>query len=111
MKASVRSILLAGALVMGANAVMASQADNTWFEQWYRDKYGRNTPAEEARQKAARENTTTHAGAATAKAAPPANDWYENWFKAKFGRSSPLAETRRKEAAKRSQANSVAQTH
>ena len=100
MKPSVRSIFLTGALVVGANTVMASQVNNTWLEQWYRAKYGRNSPAEEARQRAARENSTLHKEA-TAKVARPANEWYENWYKAKFGRNSPLEDARRKAAGKR----------
>jgi hypothetical protein len=56
-KPSVRSILLTGGLVIGAN-MMASQVNNEWLEQWYRAKYSRNSPAEEARQRGVRENTT-----------------------------------------------------
>ena len=96
----VRSILLTGALVVGANAAMASQVNNTWLEQWYRAKYGRNSPAEEARQRAARENSTPREEV-TARVARPANEWYENWYKAKFGRSSPMEDARKKAAGKR----------
>ena len=69
-------------------------------EQWYPAKYGRNSPAEEARQRAVRENTKPREET-TAKVAQPANDWYENWYKAKFGRRSPLEDARKKAAGKR----------
>jgi hypothetical protein len=95
MKTFVRSILFTGALVMGANGLMAAQGTNSWFEQWYRTKFGRNSPMEEARQKAERANTafreeTTHEVTA------PANTWFEQWYKTKFGRSSPREEARQK---------------
>jgi hypothetical protein len=91
-KTSARGIMLTGALVIGANGLMASQASNSWLEQWHKAKYGRNTPMEEARQRAERENaalqeeTTSEVG--------PANDWFEQWYKAKVGRSSPMVEAR-----------------
>ncbi len=56
MKTFVRSILFSGALVMGANALMA-ETSNAWLDQWYRAKFGRPSPTEEARLKAEAANT------------------------------------------------------
>ena len=95
MKLSVRSLLLTGVLVVAANGVVASQVNNEWLEHWYQAKYGRNSPMEEARKRAARENATFRMEAAP-KPARPANDWYERWYKAKFGVSSPMEETRQR---------------
>lgn len=71
MKSFTRSILITAALVIGATTLMVAQpkqeqntADrkatsaqgaapaNPWFEGWYRAKYGRPSPTEEARLKA-----------------------------------------------------------
>jgi len=55
-----KSILLTGALLIGANALMAAQAapaSNNWVDQFYKAKLGRSSPAEEARLKAERANT------------------------------------------------------
>lgn len=95
MKTFVRSILFTGALVMGANGLMAAQISNTWLDQWYRAKLGRSSPAEEARLKAEQSNTafreeTRH------EPSSPSNAWFEQWYKAKFGRSSPAEEARQK---------------
>jgi hypothetical protein len=94
-KPSVRSILLTVALVMGANGVMAAQNSSDWFEQWYKAKYGRNSPAEEARQAAERNNTASREEVAPA-AAKPANDWFERWYQAKVGRNSRMEELRQR---------------
>src|SRR5439155_10105347 len=95
MKTFVRSILFTGALVMGANGLMAAQTSNAWMDQWYRAKFGRSSPAEESRLKAEQASTafreeTRH------EAAGPANAWFEQWYKAKFGRNSPAEEARQR---------------
>ena len=95
MRIFIRSILFTGALVMGANSLMASPASKAWLEQWYRAKYGRSSPTEEARQRAERANTAFREEAAT-EVAHPANPWLEQWYRAKFGRSSPMEEARQK---------------
>jgi hypothetical protein len=92
MRVFVRSVLLGGALLVGASGLMAQTTNNSynsWREDWVKAKFGRNTPMEEARQNdeaansAFREEVTHQIGM-------PANTWYEQWFKMKFGRSSPL---------------------
>ena len=93
MKASVRSIVLTGMLVIGTNGLMAAQAASDWSEQLYRAKYGRNSPMEEARQKAERKNTALPEET-TREVARPANDWAAQWYNAKFGRPSPTEEAR-----------------
>ena len=67
------------------NAVMPA---NTWFEDFWRAKYGRSSPMEEARQRAERENTA-YREEATPKSAMPANTWLNDFWKAKYGRPFP----------------------
>jgi hypothetical protein len=91
-----KSILLTGALLIGANALMAAQAapaNNAWVDQLYKAKLGRSSPAEEARLKAERANTAFREEI-TFKVAGPANPWLEQFYKAKLGRNSPMEEAR-----------------
>jgi len=103
MKTSIKSVLLTCAVALGANALMAAQASqpsNNWVDQLYKAKLGRNSPAEEARQKAERANTAFREEA-TVEAAGPANPWLEQFYQAKLGRNSPMEESRlRTEGAK-----------
>jgi hypothetical protein len=95
MKTFVRSILFTGALAMGANGLMAAPTSNSWIDQWYRAKFGRSSPMEEARQKAARANEAFREEP-TSEVAKPANTWFDQWYRAKYGRSSPQEEARQK---------------
>jgi hypothetical protein len=95
MKTLAKGILFTGVLMMGANGLMASQGSNGWLDQWYRAKYGRSSPAEEARQRAEQANTAFREEVAP-ESAPRANAWLEQWYRAKFGRSSPMEEARQK---------------
>jgi hypothetical protein len=91
-----KSILLTGALLIGANALMAAQAapaNNNWVDQLYKAKLGRSSPAEEARLKAERANTAFREEI-TFEVAGPANPWLEQFYRAKLGRNSPMEESR-----------------
>lgn len=75
----------------------------SWQEQWFKAKFGRYSPMEEARQSADRRNTgaifrghTRLQPTARANSPAPLNSWREQWFKAKFGRYSPMEEARRR---------------
>jgi hypothetical protein len=57
MKRFAKVILFAGTLLMDDSGLMAAQTSSSWLDQWYRAKFGRPSPAEEARLKAERENT------------------------------------------------------
>jgi len=95
MKTSVKSILLTGALAMGANALMAAQAvtaNDNWLDQFYKAKLGRSSATTEARLKAEGANTAFRE--ATAEVAGPANPWLEQFYRAKLGRNSPMEESR-----------------
>ena len=95
MKTSVKTILLTGALAMGANGLMAAQAvtaSDNWLDQFYKAKLGRSSPAEEARLRAEAQNTAFREE--TREVARPANPWLEGFFKAKLGRNSPMEESR-----------------
>ena len=91
-----KSILLTGALLIGANALMAAQAapaNNNWVDQFYKAKLGRSSPAEEARLQAERENTAFREEI-TFEVAGPANPWLEQFYRAKLGRNSSMEESR-----------------
>jgi hypothetical protein len=111
MKLFTRSILV-GVLAMGATTLMVAQTSeqqdaadrkvtptqaaapaNTWFEGWYRAKFGRLSPTEEARLKAQRANTS-YREETPRQVSAPANTWFEGWYRAKFGRPSPTEEAR-----------------
>ena len=93
MKTFVKGILLTGALTMATNGLFAAQANNAnngWFEQWHKAKYGRPSPSEEARLKAEGANT-----AFREEFAPdvgPANTWFNDFYRAKYGRPAPNEE-------------------
>jgi hypothetical protein len=61
---------------------------NTWFEDFYRAKYGRSSPTEEARLRAERANTVYREEIAPP-ATKPANTFLNDFWKAKFGRLYP----------------------
>jgi hypothetical protein len=89
-------IMLAGlALAIGANTSLAAPASNGWADQWFKAKFGRSSPQEEARQKADQENTA-YREETSGKVAPSHVNWTEQYFRAKFGRSSPIEDGRRK---------------
>lgn len=92
MKTFVRSLLCVGVLAVGANGLFAAQK-STWFDQWYRAKYGRSSPAEEARQKAENANTAFREEPSAIR---PANTLFEDWYRAKYGHPSPREEARLK---------------
>ena len=90
---------------MNASLQNAGVAD-TFVESHFRIKYGRSTPAAEARERAAAEETATHvrrceelgkctlmradARAAASSALAVGESWREAWFRAKYGRSLPV---------------------
>lgn len=96
MKTPVKSILLMGAVAMGAHALMAAQplpADNQWLDQFYKAKLGRSSPMTEARVKA-EGATTAFREEITPAVAGPANPWLEQFYRAKLGRNSSMEDAR-----------------
>jgi hypothetical protein len=91
MKTFLSGVFLASTLAVGLNAAPAS---NDWFEQWYKAKYGRPAPSEEARLKAERDNAAFREEARHV--AVPRQNWIEDHFKAKLGRNTPVEEARLK---------------
>lgn len=85
------SISLIGAMFAAASL---AQPSDTWLEQWFKAKYGRNSPMEEAHQRAERANAVIPETAMRTEATPLTSSWREQWFKAKFGRYSPAEEAR-----------------
>ncbi len=97
MKRSIRSILFIGALAIGANSLLIAQTTSPWFEGWYRAKFGRPSPTEQARINATKATEPARAAQADARAgtAPtPVNTWFEQWYRDKYGRPSPTEEAR-----------------
>jgi len=94
MKRTLKAIFLTGILAMSANTVLVAQTNNPWFEGWYRAKFGRPSPTEEARSKAAKPAEPAQSNALTNNTAAPADTRFENWYRAKYGRPAPSEEAR-----------------
>ena len=58
--------------------------DHPWIEEYFKAKFGRNTPAEEARLKAERESTAFREE--PKREVAPARSWFEEWHHMKYGR-------------------------
>jgi hypothetical protein len=89
MKTFVKSILITGILAIAATIPMVAQSSNGQFDQWYRAKYGRPSPTEQASGKTSLTNP-----AALLPAAVSATGGFEQWYLAKYGRPSPVQEAR-----------------
>jgi hypothetical protein len=66
---------------------MVAQTSNEGFEQWYRAKYGRPSPAEEARLETQQVNSASR-DATPSTVAASANDGFEQRYQAKYGHQS-----------------------
>jgi hypothetical protein len=84
MKTLVNNILITGIFAIVASTSMIAQS-NSQFEQWYRAKYGRPSPTEQARLTP----QSTHPTIAVS-----ANVGFEQWYRAKYGRPSPAEQAR-----------------
>lgn len=93
MKTFAQSMLLTGALALGASGLTAAQSNNNGMEQWFKAKYGRPSAMEEARLKAELADTAFRGETYQPTAAA---NWTEQYFKAKFGRNAPAEERRLK---------------
>ncbi len=62
---------------------------NSWYEQWYKAKFGRSSPAEEARQKDEKESTAFREEKQLERKPTPRNEWLDQWYRAKYGRPAP----------------------
>lgn len=61
MKPSIKAIMLTVVFSMGASSLLVAQPSNSRFEQWYRAKYGRPSPTEQARLDSAKQTAATPA--------------------------------------------------
>jgi hypothetical protein len=85
MNTFVKSILVSSILSIGLTASMVAQPGTAQYEQWYRAKYGRPSPAAQATPKTPQTNSTsTEATQPTV-----AVTQFEQWYRAKYGRPSP----------------------
>ena len=80
MKPSIKAIILTAVFTMGASSLAVAQP-TTWAEQWYRAKFGRPSPTEEARLNAAKQSTTKPTVTRTSDLAAPANGQREALMK------------------------------
>src|SRR6266568_3755595 len=87
MKPFAKSILFTGILAMVASSSMVAQTSNGWFEQWYRAKYGRSSPTEEARLEAQKVNSASPEATSFTVAAS-ADGGFEQRYQAKYGHQS-----------------------
>jgi hypothetical protein len=85
-----KSILIGSILAIATAAPMVAQTSSSQFDQWYRAKYGRPAPSEQASLK----TPQTNAAAAQPVAAVTAAAGFEQWYLAKYGRPSPTQEAR-----------------
>jgi hypothetical protein len=93
MKPFVRSILFSSILAIVASSSTVAQTSNAGFEQWYRAKYGRPSPSEQASLKNP-QSITASLEATTPTIVVSANGGFEQWYRAKYGRPSPAEEAR-----------------
>lgn len=99
MKTSINVIILSAVFTMGANSLLLAQPGNSYAEQWYRAKFGRPSPTEQARIDAAQKATTTQpAVTAVLPKTALANTFAEQLHRAKYGRPTPREEARLREA-------------
>lgn len=99
MKSSIKAIVFAVLVTIGANGLLAAQTSSTWAEQFYRAKHGRPSPTEEARNATTAPSTTLTASATVYRPLANENAWLEQWFLDKYGRHTPKVEARLREVA------------
>lgn len=83
MKSIFKSILLVGALTIGASGLFASPAGNNWINHQYRAKLGRNTPSVDAEMQAQQANSAYRAAPAKLHKV----DYLKQDFREKLGRT------------------------
>ena len=95
MKSSVRNALFTGILAIIATGSVFAQTVNVGFEQWYRAKFGRPLPIEQARLNFQQVNAAS-TNATSLLTEESANSGFEQRYRAKVGRPSPAEEARLK---------------
>ncbi len=90
-----KTILLVGALSLGASGLFASPAGNNWINHQYRAKLGRNDPTVEAQIQAQQANSAYRAAPAQIHKV----DYLKQDFREKLGRTVYPPETARQRAA------------
>jgi hypothetical protein len=96
-KFSIGGILFFGILALNAGNALVAQTNSSWAEQWYRAKYGRPSPTEQA-QLDARSYSSAPRTVATSAIRIRANRWPEQFYQAKHGRPTPREDARLREA-------------
>ena len=97
MKFFAKSILFTFIVAM-SSSLLTAQPNNNLAEQWYRTRYGRPSPAEQARIDAAVKHVATRPVSIPVLGANHANAWSEELFQLKYGRPTPRNEARLREA-------------
>jgi hypothetical protein len=83
-----KNIVVSSILAVVTTGSMVAQS-NTQFDQWYRAKYGRPSPAAQATPTPQTDSTSTEATQPTV-----AVTQFEHWYRAKYGRPSPTEQAR-----------------
>jgi len=78
---------------MAAGSMAIAQSGNNWSEQWYRAKYGRPSPTEQARIQAEEANTA-YREEPVSQISTPSNNWFDGWYRMKYGRPSLMEQAR-----------------
>ena len=80
-----KNILVSSILSIGLTTSMVAQPGNSQYDQWYRAKYGRPSPAAQATP------TISQAKSTSTEVTQPtvAVTQFEHWYRAKYGRPSP----------------------
>jgi hypothetical protein len=86
------TLLLTGALTIGANGLLAA-TNGDWNDQWFNKKYGRNTPATDARLAVeARRSAELNTEVGPRDVIAPQPTWIETHMRVKLGRLPVVAE-------------------
>jgi hypothetical protein len=95
---SIRSILFTGILAISANTLLGAQTTDPRFEGWYRAKFGRPSPTEQARIDSAKQDSVADRETTPGRVAVPTKARFKRWYRARFGRPSPAEKGRLKAA-------------
>ena len=97
MKAVAKSILFTFILATSSSLLVAQPGSN-YAEQWYRAKFGRPSPTEQARIDATQKRAVAPADSSAVLGTKHGNPWLEQLYQAKHGRPTPNEEARLREA-------------
>ena len=98
MKHSIKGILPVVILAITTTSTLVAQSGNSWAEQWYRAKFGRPSPTEQARLDAIKQPSLAPVSAVAVTRPRYVNATLEQLYQTKHGRPTPREEARIREA-------------